>query len=209
MALPGNRDTVEVNSRSKDRVSTLERLEEGTNLSSGRIPAKERLAIPREELNPSAERISALERIEAPHTEQAGQTGLSSSILARLQDVAVQYENEEYESPLLGEGSSRRPPSTTQAVTQQETSRTPATLRLGSFSNTGKRKNPPKSSAKKGNQAKQTTQRKPNARVTGTTRSRGLRSPLQGAKASKQLAARVRPPARWREKSGNKQRRHK
>lgn len=67
----------EVNSRSRERISALERLEERP---TERVPALERLE---EAHNPSRERISALKRIEQPLEEPQRPAGLSNSLLAR------------------------------------------------------------------------------------------------------------------------------
>ncbi|KAF2558158.1 hypothetical protein F2Q68_00014552 [Brassica cretica] len=88
MVLSGAPDQGEVNSRSRDRVSALERIEEGPVQTVERLPALERIALSVEE------------------SQRA--VGLSSSLLARLQDVEVRYEDEEHLSPLLAEGSSMR-----------------------------------------------------------------------------------------------------
>ncbi|KAG2315636.1 hypothetical protein Bca52824_018758 [Brassica carinata] len=63
--------------------------------------------------------------------------GLSSSLLARLEDVEVHYADDDHQSPVHGED----PPRVSQSL--QENQRTPATLRLGSSSNPRK-KNPPR-----------------------------------------------------------------
>ncbi|XP_048604878.1 serine/arginine repetitive matrix protein 2-like [Brassica napus] len=89
MILPVAQEQGEVISHSRERISALARIEEGNNHSSGRIPALERLEPPVENNNPSAGRVSALERIEAPTQEPQRTTGLSTSLLARLQDVEV------------------------------------------------------------------------------------------------------------------------
>ena len=62
----------------------------------------------------------------------------------------------------------------------------------------GRRSNPPRAVKKKAPQAKQPPKRKTIAKVTGVTRSRGNKSPIQGARASKKLAAKARPAARKR-----------
>ena len=74
--------------------------------------------------------------------------------------------------------------------------RTPAALRLGPDSGTRKRRNPPRAARKKTGQPVQAAKRNGPAKITGTSRTRKNRSPIQGASASKQLAARAMPPAR-------------
>ncbi|KAH0899909.1 hypothetical protein HID58_049477, partial [Brassica napus] len=196
MILPVAPEQGEVISRSRERISALARIEEGNNHSSGRIPALERLEPPVENNNPSAGRVSALERIEAPAQEPQRATGLSTSLLARLQDVEVRYADEEHQSPHVAEGSARQPLNLLSPAVQTESMRTPAALRLGPDSETRKRSNPPRASRKKTGQPVQPAKRKGPAKITGTSRTRGNRSPIQGARASKQLTARVMPLAR-------------
>ncbi|KAF2558159.1 hypothetical protein F2Q68_00014551 [Brassica cretica] len=113
MVLPGAPDQGEVNSRSRDRVLALERIEEG--------PVQ------------TVERLRTLERIALPVEEPQRAVGLSSSLLARLQDVEVRYEDEELLSPLLAEGSSMRQLKII-SPGNQGSPRIPAALRLGSYS---------------------------------------------------------------------------
>lgn len=177
MKLPAVPEGGEVNSRSRERTSALNRIEEQQPYSTGRLSALERI----EEVNiPSNERVSALERIELPQEEPQRAAGLSNSLLARLQDVEVQYEEEEQQILLGG-----------------ETQRTPATLRLGSASSSRK-KNPPRAAAKKAAPSKQASKKAPVRKVTGTAKPRGQASPLQGVRLTKQRATRGRPPARKR-----------
>ena len=112
--------------------------------------------------------------------------------------MEVRYEEEDHQSLLLGEGSARRPRNTLSPAIQQAVERTPAMLRLGSSLAQGRRSNPPRAVKKKAPQAKQPPKRKTIAKVTGVTRSRGNKSPIQGARASKQLAAKARLAARKR-----------
>ncbi|KAH0863064.1 hypothetical protein HID58_080275 [Brassica napus] len=105
---------------------------------------------------------------------------------------------EDHQNLLLGEGSARRPSNTLSPAIQQAVERTPSTLRLGSSLAQDRRSNPPRAVKKKAPQAKQPPKRKTIAKVTGVTRSRGNKSPIQGARASKQLAAKARPAARKR-----------
>ncbi|KAJ4871535.1 hypothetical protein Rs2_46830 [Raphanus sativus] len=177
MNLPVVPEGGEVNSRSRERISALHRIEDPLPLSTGRISALERI----EEANiPSNERVSALERIELPQEEPQREIGLSSSLLARLQDVEVHYEEENTQSPLGG-----------------EPQRAPATLRLGSASSSRK-KNPPRATATKAAPTRQVTKRAPARKVTGAAKPRGQASPLQGARSTKQRATRGRPPAKKR-----------
>lgn len=201
MNLPDAPEGVEVNSRSRERISALNRIEEPPITSTRRISALERI----EEGNqPSSERIPALERIEQPQEDVLRATGLSSSLLARLQDVDIQYEVNDHQSPLAGEGSARRA-SLLVGVQSQETQRTPASQRVGEAS-TGRKKNPPRAATKKiappkpvGKKA--TVGKAAGGKVTGTSRTRGNTSPLQGARTTKSRATRAtrgRPPARKR-----------
>ncbi|CAN6852371.1 unnamed protein product [Brassica oleracea] len=83
MTLPAAPEIGEVNSRSKERVSALERIEP-ISQSAPRPSALERIEV---ENNLSAERVSALERIERIEplpVEPPRTTGLSTSLLARL-----------------------------------------------------------------------------------------------------------------------------
>ncbi|KAJ4887948.1 Uncharacterized protein Rs2_27696 [Raphanus sativus] len=177
MMLPDAPEGVEVNSRSRERISALDRIEEQPNLSAVRVSALERIE---ERIIPSIERISALERIEPPNEELQRATGLSSSLLARLQDVEVQYEDGEHQSPLV-----------------EEPQRTPAALRLG-VASASRKKNPVRAATKKPTQRKPVTKKAPTGKVTATVKARGNQSPLQGARTTKQRAARGRPPARKR-----------
>ncbi|CAN7053750.1 unnamed protein product, partial [Brassica rapa subsp. trilocularis] len=122
MVLPGALEQGEVNSRSRDRVPALERIEEVQVQTVERLPALERIALPVEEHQRSG--------------------GLSSSLLARLQDVEVRYEDEEHLSPLLAEGSSRRQLNII-SPGNQGSPRIPAALRLGSSSGQKNATNPP------------------------------------------------------------------
>lgn len=195
MILPVAPEQGEEISRSRERISALERIEEGINHSSGRIPALERLDPPAEVIIPSAGRVSALERIEAPVQEPQRAAGLSTSLLARLQDVEVRYAEEEHQSPMVAEGSARQSLNLISPTTQTESIRTPAALRLGPASGTRKRSNPPRAATKKTGKALAANKKGP-TKITGTSRTRGNRSPIQGAKASKLLAARALPLAR-------------
>lgn len=100
MNLPAAPDQEEVISGSRYRVPTLERREEELIQGAERISALERLEEPplhqerisaleriEEVPNQTPERISALERIEDPMEVEPRPSGLSSSLLARLQDV--------------------------------------------------------------------------------------------------------------------------
>ncbi|KAJ4890307.1 zf-CCHC_4 domain-containing protein [Raphanus sativus] len=192
MNLPVYPAAVEVTSRSRDRISALNRIEEPHN-SATRVPALERLEDP----NPhSGERISALERIEIPQMEPQRTTGLSTSLIARLQDVEVHYEDEDHQSPMMGERSTRKTPVMV-SPQEQVTQRTPASQRLGTAPS-ARKKNPPRAATKKTVQPKQTARRVPVSKVTGTTRGRGNSSPLQGVRTTKQRATRGRPPAKKR-----------
>ncbi|KAF2545317.1 hypothetical protein F2Q70_00021069 [Brassica cretica] len=85
----------------------------------------------REEM--TVERLRTLERIALPVEEPQRAVGLSSSLLARLQDVEVRYEDKELLSPLLAEGSSMRQLKII-SPGNQGSPRIPAALRLGSYS---------------------------------------------------------------------------
>ncbi|CAH8358064.1 unnamed protein product [Eruca vesicaria subsp. sativa] len=72
-------------------------------------------------------------------------SGLSTSLLARLQDVEVTYEGEGLQSQLIGEGSNSKPNYQTLPSTMQgEEERVPATLRLGTASGAKRKKPGPK-----------------------------------------------------------------
>ncbi|CAN7138189.1 unnamed protein product, partial [Brassica rapa subsp. narinosa] len=177
MDLPAAPERGEVNSKSRERVSALKRIEDQPNGSAGRVSALERI----EEGNiPSIERISALERIEPPQEELQRPSGLSNSLIARLQDVEVIYEDGNHQSPML-----------------EEMQRTPATQRLGAASSSRK-KNPPRAATKKPAPPKRVVKRAPTGKVTGTVATRGKLSPLQGTRTTKPRATRGRPPARKR-----------
>ncbi|KAJ4873101.1 RNase H domain-containing protein [Raphanus sativus] len=76
MNLPVVPEGGEVNSRSRERISALHRIEDPLPLSTGRISALERI----EEANiPSNERVSALERIELPQEEPQREIGLENN----------------------------------------------------------------------------------------------------------------------------------
>ncbi|KAG5380702.1 hypothetical protein IGI04_028544, partial [Brassica rapa subsp. trilocularis] len=177
MVLPGALEQGEVNSRSRDRVPALERIEEVQVQTVERLPALERIALPVEEHQRSG--------------------GLSSSLLARLQDVEVRYEDEEHLSPLLAEGSSRRQLNII-SPGNQGSPRIPAALRLGSSSGQKNATNPPKPSVRRTQPARQASKRKAPTVIKGATKTRGIRSPLQGTRLSRQLVQRAKPNARKR-----------
>lgn len=176
MDVPAIPDHNEVNSRTRERIPALARIEEGINQEEARIPALERIEIP-EKIPPRA-------------------TGLSSSLLARLQDVEVHYAENEHLSPLMEAESGRGTLITLGSGTLQN-SRVPATLRLGSGSGTKKKLNPSKLGPKKTSQAKPPKRKAP-ASVKGTTRTRGNRSPLQGTKFTRQMTTRAKTSTRKR-----------
>ncbi|KAF2538881.1 hypothetical protein F2Q68_00022475 [Brassica cretica] len=155
MNLPAAPDQEEVISGSRNRALPLERIEEEFIQGPEIIFALERLKEPllqqerilaleriEEVPNQAPERISALERIEAPMDEEPRPTGLSSSMLARLQDVEITYEAEDNQSPLIGVGAARRTESTSSPQAHQESPRISASLKLGSSSGSRKRSNP-------------------------------------------------------------------
>ncbi|KAG5388406.1 hypothetical protein IGI04_029947, partial [Brassica rapa subsp. trilocularis] len=210
MNLPAAPDQEEVISGSRYRVPTLERREEELIQGAERISALERLEEPplhqerisaleriEEVPNQTPDRISALERIEDPMEVEPRPSGLSSSLLARLQDVEITYEAEENQSPQVGVGGERRIGSTSSPQTHQESPRIPASLRLGSSSGSRKRSNTQATApAKKATRAKQPPKKKPPGRITGATNTRAIRSPIQGIRLSKQLTAKAKPAAR-------------
>ena len=157
------------------------RIDDRTNRSNERVSALERLE---ERDNHSTERVSALERIEPPSAELQRATGLSSSLLARLQDVEIQYDQEEQQLPIIQS-----------PITQQESQRTPASLRLGPSTSTRK-KNPPRAATKKALLVQQSAKKKTTRRVVGTVKTRGKSSPSQGVRTVKPRATRGRPPSR-------------
>ncbi|KAJ4914211.1 Zinc knuckle CX2CX4HX4C protein [Raphanus sativus] len=210
MNLPTASVHEEANSRSRDRVPALERLEIDQTAEPQRVSALDRLEeMPEQE----PRRVSALERLEAPLIDPPPrQTGLSNSLLARLQDVEIQYAGEEHQSPQFGEGSGRRILETPEVLTHQESPRIPATLRIGSASggpaSTGRKKIPPKSATKRIVKPKPPAKRKPPVKITGATNTRAIRSPIQGTRLSKQITTRTRSVARKRlcvERNGQSQ----
>ncbi|KAF3587418.1 hypothetical protein F2Q69_00031631 [Brassica cretica] len=144
---------------SEQKQGDMRHISSGHNTQSSRTPpsrpAREAMNLPaapdQEEViserieevpNQAPERISALERIEAPMDEEPRPTGLSSSMLARLQDVEITYEAEDNQSPLIGVGGARRTESTSSPQAHQESPRISASLKLGSSSGSRKRSNP-------------------------------------------------------------------
>lgn len=192
MTLPVAPARAATNSRSKERVSALDRLEEKSSNSANKRSALQRLEGAN---NNSNERVSALERLEPPREDPLRASGLSSSLLARLQDVEIQYVEEDHQSPLIGTGSTRGIQPIQSPLEHRETQRTPAVLRLGSSSTTRK-KNPPRAATKKATQAKQISKKAPTRKVVGTTKTRGANSPIQGSRTTKQRLTKGRPPAR-------------
>ncbi|KAJ4881843.1 Uncharacterized protein Rs2_38898 [Raphanus sativus] len=98
MLAPSNTDRGEVNSHSAGRRSIRERLE----LPPNQVELEPQI--------PSAERRSALERLEAPPGfDQSRNGGLSNSMIARLQDVEVRYEDETSQNQVITVEDSVRP----------------------------------------------------------------------------------------------------
>ncbi|KAL0719820.1 hypothetical protein Bca4012_069144 [Brassica carinata] len=165
-------------------------------------PAREPMDLPvipeRGEINShSSDRRSVMERIELPQQEPQRSGGLSSSLLARLQDVEVNYEQGDLRNKLT-EGNS--------GGKQNQSS---SGNRIGSSAGT-KTKTPRASSSKKPSTskapAKKRTTAKPAAPGKRTTRAKVNRSPLQSTRLSKQMASRSTNPPRKKlcvEKSGN------
>nr|VDD52071.1 unnamed protein product [Brassica oleracea] len=129
MTLPAAPENDEVNSRSRDRISALERIEDRPFQPPARISAFERIE---EGPNQSVERVSALARITPPLEEPQRAVGISESLQARLQKVEIQYLEAEQQSPHQDDGPAR-------GSQQQETQRTPASQRLGTSLGTRKR----------------------------------------------------------------------
>ncbi|CAG7900629.1 unnamed protein product [Brassica rapa] len=183
MNLPAGPEQGEVNSRAIVRVPALERIEDQPTHQPMRVSALERIE---DGINQDMERVSALERIVSPQVEQQRASGILSSLQARLQEVEVQYVEEEHLSPDLGGGS----------IPIQGTQRTPASLRLGLASVTRKR-NPPRAASTRAIKVVPSIKKVPSGRVSGAVKSRGTGSPLQGVRTSKQrlTSTRGRPPA--------------
>ncbi|CAH8320661.1 unnamed protein product [Eruca vesicaria subsp. sativa] len=112
---------------------------------------------------------------------------------ARLQDVEVLYAEDELQSPFTGEATGNGNQSIMGSGSSQRP-RASATLRLGPASGSKRKASAVKPAPKKTTQARQ-IRRKPPASIKGTTRTRGIRSPLQGAKSTKVLATKAKPSA--------------
>lgn len=177
-------------------------------------PAREPMELPvipeRGEINShSSERRSALERIERPHQEPLRSGGLSTSLIARLQDVEVNYEQGDLRNK-LNEGSAgskqNQSPARDHPVSGQ---RVPATLRIGSPVGTKTKTNQASSSKKKATSkasTKKGTTAIPAAQGKRVTRAKVNRSPRQSTRLSKQMTARSTNPPRKKlcvERSGN------
>lgn len=139
MDVPAAPDHNEVSSRARERISALARIEEGINQEEVRIPA--------------------LDRIEIPGEEPPRITGLSSSLLARLQDVEVQYAENEHLSPIVEAGSGRG--TLMNPNSGNLNSRVPATLRLGSGSGTKRKLNTSKPASNRPAQVKTLKKKSP------------------------------------------------
>lgn len=172
-------------------------------------PAREPMDLPvipeRDEvINHSSGRRPALERLELPQQETQRSGGLSSSLMARLQDVEVTYEEGDLRNK-LNEGTSG---SKSNLVSPGEAlgsgQRVHASLRIGSpvrLNNTpqatsSRKKAVAKAPAKKKTPARTVTKKAPPAKKT--TRAKGNRSPLQSTRLSKQMVARSANPPRKR-----------
>ncbi|WZZ24136.1 hypothetical protein YC2023_007537 [Brassica napus] len=134
----------------------------------------------------SSERRSALERIERPHQEPQRSGGLSTSLIARLQDVEVNYEQGDLRNKLEGSAGSKhnQSPARDHPVSGQ---RVPAALRIGSPAGTKTKTNQASSSKKKAASkasAKKGTTANPAAQGKRATRAKVNRSPLQSTRLS-------------------------
>lgn len=85
--------TGDFNNHSRERISVLERIEPPSSLPNG------------DNSSNSRERVSALERIELPTTNNHRGSGLSSLLMARLQDVEVNYTGDDPQNHLKAGGS--------------------------------------------------------------------------------------------------------
>ncbi|KAL0799970.1 hypothetical protein Bca101_055145 [Brassica carinata] len=156
-------------------------------------PAREPMDLPdipeREEVNnQSSGRRPALERIEQPQQETQSAGGLSSSLLARLQDVEVTYEAGDLRNKLNegASGSKSNPVSPGEALGSGQ--RVHAALRIGSP--IGRNSTPKATSSKKKPAAKATAKKKTPARTTSKkatqgkkpTRAKVHRSPVQSTR---------------------------
>ncbi|KAG5390576.1 hypothetical protein IGI04_032117, partial [Brassica rapa subsp. trilocularis] len=167
-------------------------------------PAREPMELPviperGEIISHSSERRSALERIERPHQEPLRSGGLSTSLIARLQDVEVNYEQGDLRNK-LNEGSAgskqNQSPARDHPVSGQ---RVPATLRIGSPVGTKTKTNQASSSKKKATSkasTKKGTTAIPAAQGKRVTRAKVNRSPRQSTRLSKQMTARSTNPPR-------------
>lgn len=157
----------------------------------------------------SSERRSVMERLELPQQEPQRSGGLSSSLLARLQDVEVNYEQGDLRNKLIEGNSGGKQNQSSSGDRPGSGQRVPASLRIGSPAGT-KTKTPRASSSKKPSTskapAKKRTTTKSAAPGKRTTRSKGNRSPLQSTRLSKQMVSRSTNPPRKKlcmERSGN------
>lgn len=147
----------------------------------------------------SLERRSALERIEPPQQEQRS-GGLSSSLLARLQDVEVNYEPEDLRNKLneVSSGSKNAYPSPGEA--QGSDQRRRASLRIGTPAGPSSAKAPKASAVKRKATPKTAAKKKAAAPSAAkgkkTTRAKVNRSPLQSTRLSKQMTSRSTNPPR-------------
>ncbi|KAJ4913164.1 Uncharacterized protein Rs2_07785 [Raphanus sativus] len=157
----------------------------------------------------SLERRSALERIEVPLQEPQRSGGLSNSLLARLQDVEVVYDQDDLRNKLNEGGSGSKSASTPQGDSAGSGQRIHASLRIGSTSGSKSKakKKQATTSSKKPVAKKATTKASAKRKETPAAammpakraaRAKVNRSPRQSTRLSKQMTARATVPARKR-----------
>lgn len=170
------------------------------------MPAREPTDLPeipeRGEVNSrSHERRSTLERLEHPSQKPQRSGGLYNSLLARLQDVEVTYDQEDLRVKLSEGGSGNKTAPITPGEPSGSGQRVHTSLRLGSPVQVDPKKKQPASSSKTAAAAKKApTKRKAPAKTTipakRATRPKIARSPRQSTRLSKQLTARTANPLR-------------
>ncbi|CAF2109412.1 unnamed protein product, partial [Brassica oleracea] len=176
----------------RDPITTPPALDRGevNSHSSGRRSAKERLELPphtgAQPVNLSADRRSALKRIELPPSQDpARYGGLSNSMIARLQDVEVRYEDGNSQNPEMLEEDNERIPAIQRLELQdipiqQEKEDEPLPVLIPAPRQAPKRKASTRGATSQG------------------SRSRVNISPLHGSSFKKQLATRTSSTARKR-----------
>lgn len=156
----------------------------------------------------SLERRPALERLEDPLQDPQRSGGLSSSLLARLQEVEVVYDQDDLRNKLNENGSGSKAGLTPPVEPSGSGKRIPATLRIGSpIGSLPKTKTKQAASSSKKPAAKKAVTKAPAKRKVPTpavgtakraTRTKVNRSPRQSLRLSKQMTTRSSNQARKR-----------